>query len=89
MAAIVIILAVVAVVAVVAWFALVRRHPENAAAHAGPSGETRYRGITNDRPAGPGAEAEGVRARGVIVPGPMPEADDVDPDRATPPWSSS
>lgn len=83
---VIIVLAIVAVVGVVAWFALARKHPENAAAHPGPTGAVRYSGVSEESPAGPGAEAEGVADRGVIVPGPMPEAER-DDDAHSPPWS--
>lgn len=89
MATVVIVLAIVAVLAVVGWFAFGRQHPENAAAHPGPTGAVRYRGVTDDRPAGPGAEAEGVVGRGSIAPGAMPQGDSADPDAHEPPWSPS
>ena len=66
---------VLAVVAVVAWFFFRRNEPEDAAGHIGPSrtGSAQYHGDTDDRPAGPGAEADGVAGPGEPVPGPSAE----------------
>lgn len=59
-------------IAAIAAFAMARRHPENAASHGvEPVDEsTEFFGRVNDRPAGPGAEADGVAAPGEPVPGP-------------------
>ena len=71
----VIIVAIVLAVAVCAWF-FVGRSSEEAAEH----GRTEQRsasqmtfGDVNDRPGGPGAEADGVVGPGQIAPGPTPE----------------
>jgi hypothetical protein len=63
------------------WFALGRRHPENAAGHTAASGgwpershSLSHQGDVFDRPAGPGAEADGVASRGQPVPGPSADA---------------
>jgi type IV secretory pathway TraG/TraD family ATPase VirD4 len=71
----IVIIAVVAVVALVVWFATSRKHPENAAMHEQPDrqGSALYHGDANDRPAGPGAEADGVAGRGQPAPGPSAE----------------
>jgi hypothetical protein len=67
---------VVAVVAVVSWFLLHRNDPEDAASHPEPArtGSALYHGDVNDRPGGPGAEADGVAGPGEPVPGPSAEA---------------
>lgn len=72
MSVVVIVVGIVLVVAVVAWFVASRRHPEDAAGHsAGPrEGSDRFFSDTNDRPAGPGAEADGVAGPGEPMPGP-------------------
>lgn len=74
MTVVLIVLALVAVVVVVAWFFLVRKHPETASGHLGPprSGSALYHGDPDDRPAGPGAEADGVAGPGEPSPGPDP-----------------
>ena len=72
------IIAVIVVLALVGWFFAGRKHPENAALHAEPDrvGSALYHGDVNDRPAGPGAEADGVAGRGQPAPG--PSADSLD-----------
>ena len=69
------IIAAVAVVALIVWFATARKHPENAANHEQPDrhGSAAFHGDVNDRPAGPGAEADGVAGRGQPAPGPSAE----------------
>jgi hypothetical protein len=76
-------IAVVAVVGLLMWFVLNDRHPESASTHLGSQGEAGNRagsaaffGDTNDRPAGPGAEADGVAGRGRPAPGPSAEGAD-------------
>ena len=74
---IVVVLGIIAVLAVVGWFLFRRNEPENAASHGSPdrTGSTLYYGDVNDRPGGPGAEADGVAGPGEPVPGPSAEAD--------------
>jgi len=71
------IVGVVAVIAVVGWFVLHRKDPEDAASHPEPdrTGSALYHGDVDDRPAGPGAEADGVAGPGEPVPGPSAEAE--------------
>jgi hypothetical protein len=75
MGIIVAVVAVIAVVALVVWFVAARKHPENAAVHDGAdrSGSAQFHGDVNDRPAGPGAEADGVAGDGQPAPGPSAE----------------
>jgi hypothetical protein len=70
------IIAAVAVVALIVWFATARKHPENAADHAQPDrhGSAELFGDANDRPASPGAEADGVADRGQPAPGPSADS---------------
>jgi hypothetical protein len=74
-ATVVVVVAVLAVVVTVAWFLLQRKHPERAASHAQPSrtGSALHHGDVDDRPAGPGAEADGVAGPGEPAPGPTAE----------------
>jgi hypothetical protein len=74
---IVVVLGIIAVLAVVGWFLFRRNEPENAASHGSPdrTGSALYYGDVNDRPGGPGAEADGVAGPGEPVPGPSAEAD--------------
>ena len=74
-----VVLAAVATVAVVVWFVLPTKHPEDAAGHepTGRSVSGALHGDTNDRPAGPGAEADGVAGRGQPAPGPSADSLDV------------
>jgi hypothetical protein len=76
-AVIVIVIGIVATVAVVGWFFFRRNDPEDAATHAGSgrSGSAQHHGGVDDRPAGPGAEADGVADRGEPVPGPSAEGE--------------
>ena len=73
-----VIAAVVVVAAVLAWFLLQRRHPE-AVSHLSPErhGSAKYHSDVG-RPAGPGAEADGVAGRGQPIPGPSAEFSDRD-----------
>ena len=70
-AAIVVSLGSVAVIAAVAWFMLNTKHPENAASHAeAPREDVAPREPADgSRPAGPGAEADGVAGPGQPTPG--------------------
>ena len=70
--------AVAAVAVLVAWFLFARKHPDNAAPHAEQSHAAFARDVDvgGGRPAGPGAEADGVAGPGEPVPGPSPEAED-------------
>lgn len=69
------IVAVVVVVATVAWFLLARKHPENATRDAtGERGGREFFGDPNDRPGGPGSEADAVPERGAPAPGPSAES---------------
>ncbi len=86
MAVVVIILTVVVALGVIAWFVANGRHPETAASHvrsqdqAGERhGAAAFFGDSNDRPAGPGAEDDGVAGRGRPAPGPSAEASDDPP----------
>jgi uncharacterized membrane protein YqiK len=69
------VIAVIAVVGLVVWFAAARKHPENAALHdtGERHGSAEFHGDVNDRPAGPGAEADGVAGDGQPAPGPSAE----------------
>jgi len=64
--------AVVVTSTIVLWFVIPRQHPENAAGHRKPErkASAKFFGDMNDRPAGPGAEADGVAAPGQPAPGP-------------------
>lgn len=75
------IVTLVAVVALIVWFVLVRRHPENAAGHAEATrtDSSQYYGDVDDRPAGPGAEAQGVAGPGEPIAGPLPDPGDERP----------
>jgi hypothetical protein len=72
---VVVVVGTLAVVAVVAWFLFNKKSPESAASHAEPSrtGSALHHGDVHDRPAGPGAEADGVAAPGSPAPGPSAE----------------
>jgi hypothetical protein len=76
MTGLVIAVAVVGTAFTVLWFWFGRRHPEQAAGHPEPdrTGAARYFGDTDDRPAGPGAEADGVAGPGQPMPGPSAES---------------
>ncbi len=76
MQVVVIVLAIVAAVAVVAWFFANRKHPERASDHPGPprTGSAQFHGDVDDRPAGPGAEADGGAGPGEPTPGPGAES---------------
>jgi hypothetical protein len=76
-AAIVVVLGIAAAAVVVLWFLFRRNDPEHAASHPEPprTGSAQYHGDVHDRPAGPGAEADGVAGPGEPVPGPSAEAD--------------
>jgi hypothetical protein len=69
---VVVVLGTLAVVGVVLWFLLKKKDPESAASHAEPArtGSALHHGDVHDRPAGPGAEADGVAAPGSPAPGP-------------------
>lgn len=71
-----IVLAVVLAVAVVVWFFANRKHPEDASGHRQQprTGSAQYHGDVDDRPAGPGAEADGVAGPGQPTPGPGAES---------------
>ena len=60
----------------IGYFLFARRHPQDASGR--PAGDTptsqQFFGDTNDRPGGPGAEADGVAGRGSVAPGPSAEA---------------
>jgi len=75
--AVVVVAAIVAVAVVIAWFVFGRNDPEDAASHgeADRTGTSLHHGDVDDRPAGPGAEADGVAGRGEPVPGPSAEGD--------------
>ena len=72
---VVVIVGIVVVIVVVGWFLLRRNEPEDAASHPEPdrTGSALYHGDVHDRPAGPGAEADGVGRPGEPVPGPSAE----------------
>jgi hypothetical protein len=76
MATVVVIAAIVVTLATVAYFVFAQ-HPQEA---SGPAGDRKrpasaeFFGDRNDRPGGPGSEADGVAERGQIVPGPSFEA---------------
>jgi hypothetical protein len=71
---IVVVVGVAAAAIVVLWFLLGRQHPEEASSHgeAARTGSALHHGDVDDRPAGPGAEAQGVAAPGEPIPGPSP-----------------
>jgi hypothetical protein len=73
---IVIIVGIVLVVAFIAWVMLRRNDPERAAGHprADRTGSAQFHGDPDDRPAGPGAEADGVAGPGEPAPGPSAES---------------
>jgi hypothetical protein len=77
-----VILGIALALAAVGYFAFARKHPESAAGHdtADPSSSTDFFGNSDDRPAGPGAEAESVLGDGQIAPGPSADALPVEPD---------
>lgn len=70
-AAIVVALGVVAVLFTVAWFMINRKHPESGASHSEPprTESSMHDGEVQGRPAGPGAEADGVAGPGQPTPG--------------------
>jgi hypothetical protein len=74
----VIVIAAVSTAALLGWFVMNRKHPEAASGHRDPQREEsstdRHHSDVNDRPAGPGAEADGVAGRGQVAPGPSAEA---------------
>ena len=74
-AILVIVLGIVAVVVTIGTFLVRRRDPERAASHDRPprTGSALHHGDVDDRPAGPGAEADGVAGPGEPVPGPTAE----------------
>ncbi len=75
-AIIVVVVAIAAVVAAVVWMLGTRKHPEDAASHHDEledSNTARYHTGT-ERPAGPGAEADGVAGPGEPTPGPGAES---------------
>ena len=73
--AVIAVLGVLAVAVTIAAFVLTRKHPENATADSpGDPGGTEFFGDVTDRPAGPGAEADGVPERGSPAPGPSAES---------------
>jgi hypothetical protein len=73
---IVVIIGVVFVAAFVVWLVVRRNDPERAAGHPGPprQGSALFHGDPDDRPAGPGAEDDGVAAPGQPAPGPSAES---------------
>jgi hypothetical protein len=73
---VVVIVGIAAVVVLVGWFFLHRNDPEDAAGHPEPdrTGSAQYFGDVDDRPGGPGAEADGVAGPGEPVSGPSAEA---------------
>lgn len=70
------VIAVIVTLALVVWFVAQRKHPEAAASHSDRPADlsTSLFGATNDRPAGPGAEDDGVPERGEPAPGPSAES---------------
>lgn len=68
------IVAILLVIAVVTYF-MTSRHPEETATHepVEREGSALFHGDVNDRPGGPGAEADGVAGAGQPVPGPSAE----------------
>jgi hypothetical protein len=73
---IVIVVALISTAATVLWFWFGRRNPETAAGHSEPdrTGSGLFFGDSDDRPAGPGAEADGVAGPGQPMPGPSAES---------------
>jgi hypothetical protein len=73
---VVIIVGIILVAAFVAWLVLRRNDPERAAGHdrAPRTGSDLFHGDPDDRPAGPGAEADGVAGPGQPAPGPTAES---------------
>jgi hypothetical protein len=73
---IVIVIGVVLVAAFLAWVIARRSDPERAAGHslASRTGSANFHGDPDDRPAGPGAEADGVAGPGQPAPGPSAES---------------
>jgi hypothetical protein len=69
-AAIVVAMGAGAVIAAVVWFVLNRKHPEGGASHDDPLAErSPDDAVDQGRPAGPGAEADGVAGPGQPAPG--------------------
>jgi hypothetical protein len=77
--AVFVIAALIAVGIVLAWFLLQRQHPEAGSSHTRSerTGSEQYHSDLG-RPAGPGAEADGLADRGQPVPGPTAEFTDRD-----------
>jgi hypothetical protein len=74
---VVIVLGVAAVAGFVGYLVLRRNDPERAASHeVDPqrTGSAQFHGDVDDRPAGPGAEADGVAGPGEPTPGPSAES---------------
>jgi hypothetical protein len=73
---VVIVVAGALVAAFLVWMVVRRNDPERAASHddGTRTGSALYHGDTDDRPAGPGAEADGVAGPGEPVPGPSAES---------------
>jgi hypothetical protein len=80
---IVVVIGLVAIAAFVAWVVLRRNDPEDTAGHPEPprTGSAAVFGDVDDRPAGPGAEADGVAGPGEPAPG--PSAESTPPNRLT------
>jgi hypothetical protein len=74
--AIVVVIGSLAVIAFLLWMLLRRRDPEDSAGHPQPprTGSAQFHGDPDDRPAGPGAEDDGVGAPGQPAPGPSAES---------------
>lgn len=69
-AAIVVVLGAGAGIVAVVWFVLNKKHPESGASHADPLTESSpHDAVDQRRPAGPGAEADGVAGPGQPAPG--------------------
>jgi hypothetical protein len=73
---IVVVVGVVAVAAFLVWLVARRNDPERAASGREPArtGSALHHGDVDDRPAGPGAEADGVAGPGEPAPGPSAES---------------
>ena len=70
------VIAVILTLALVVWFVVQRKHPEAASGHSDRPADltTSLFGPPNGRPAGPGAEDDGVPRAGDPAPGPSAES---------------
>ncbi|MCU1362121.1 MAG: hypothetical protein JWN99_3410 [Ilumatobacteraceae bacterium] len=85
------VLGVLLALGTVGYFLFGTRHPQNASSHSADkdvSPSRQFYGDKNDRPGGPGSEADGVVDPGVIAPGPSADAGGTEPAWGRPPKES-